>query len=1509
MKKANLTSTTKMFSMLAIVLMSLGINNLSAQCALACNDLVQLSLDQTCSVTLTADMVLEGPAPAACGSSFQVQVKKNGVWTPTTGSYVATNADVNKTYEVRVRQTVSPFNTCWGNIHIEDKLPPALTCANITLTCAATNYTPQNLYTSYLIAQAFPNSIAASAASGNNPYTVAAGLLDNCSSVSLTYSDAFTDLPCGPTSAGNSAIVVRSWTAVDASGNVGTCNQTIFFQRRSIAQVQFPPVDVTVNCQASNAGNVLSGAPFVFDNGVRVPLTAGFCEMNVSSHDDTLVVCAGSFKIIRTWTVYDWCTPTSVGINPAYFTQVIKYIDDQAPVILSTDVCGATFEAGTNPNNCLGSYNLPDFVAQDVCTAGLQSAVAKWTIGGISQTLNGVISNTANAWSPEKNVTFGVANNLPLGATVVTYTLTDKCGNSSSCSITVNVTDNVPPVTICTEVTQVAVGYGDGVTCGSGNILVPAASFDQGSYDNCGPVYFKVRRMDSNSCGSFGQFRDAVQFCCSDVSATGSITVILRVYDIPTPAGDVSLDFGDGHYNDCMIQVLVEDKLKPTCVAPSNVTVSCEAFDPSFWAYGVATSYDNCCCVDEDATAAGVNPLALSPDVSNWDATCNRGTYVRRWRATDCHGNVGGICTQRIVVNYVQDYQIKWPDDKDVTTCNGATDFGAPTFTGKDCELTAVSYDDQVYTIVTDACRKIERTWTVINWCTYDANLGCVQVNNPSATTSGPTVRVAGPNAAGGANGVYLLPNAPALTGATLISATSNSCITYKQIIKINDQVAPVAEDPIATECDYSKNDEYLFNDITLWDGTHSSHDLCEGGEVISITANDDCSKADVNIRALLFMDLDNNGVMETVFNTNDLNPPARGFIWVNNANNVNFAGTTAVQFDKRPAPITTPQQRYSLGLQITDAAGKRTASLRFRTLNPDAWSNPQLPYGNYKIKWIISDGCGNETVKEKLFTIKDCKKPTVVCRNGLSVNLMNGAMTGVTLWASDFLQYAEDNCTPPITEPYSPINDPADQLVYGIVKTGTPEDNGTFPLNPNGTPRTSVNFTCADAANAAGTTVKLWAKDKAGNADFCQAFISVQDNMGVCPNPNGTTANVAGALKTEMVDGLQDGSVKVTGNSPLAASYTYTQTTNAAGVYTFSNVIPLGSNGVVAPLKNDNHLNGVTTYDLLLISKHILGVTPLSTPYKMIAADVNKSGSITTFDIVELRKLILGIYTELPANTSWRFVDKSFVFPNSSNPFTTAFPETRTISSIQSNLLEENFVAMKIGDVNDNATANNLQSSDDRTAATTYFDIADQTVVAGEEVTVNFKSAEKMAAFQFTMNLSGLKVAEIVGSNEIKADNFAVFADKITASVNGGSEFAVKFVATQAGQLSKMISVGSAITAAEAYTNEGTRNEVAFRFNGTNGSIVAGAGFELLQNTPNPVATTTTITFNLPEAASATLKISTTEGRVIKTLNGNFVKGINTVTLNRSDLETGILFYQLDTPTNSAVKKMIVVE
>jgi hypothetical protein len=314
-----------------------------------------------------------------------------------------------------------------------------------------------------------------------------------------------------------------------------------------------------------------------------------------------------------------------------------------------------------------------------------------------------------------------------------------------------------------------------------------------------------------------------------------------------------------------------------------------------------------------------------------------------------------------------------------------------------------------------------------------------------------------------------------------------------------------------------------------------------------------------------------------------------------------------------------------------------------------------------------------------------------------------------------------------------------------------------------------------------------------------------------------------------------------------------------------------------------------------------------------MIAADANKSGSITTFDIVELRKLILGIYTELPNNTSWRFVDKSFNFPNVNNPFAAQFPENKSIVNLSTNLLNEDFVSVKVGDVNGNAIANSAMSSDDRSSGTLLFDVENKSVTAGETFTVNFTAAEAVAGYQFTMNFAGLEVVDITPGANMTTGNFGVFADAITTSFDGANQgaFAVTFRAVNGGNLSDLMSVSSRITKAEAYSASAKATadklDVAFRFNNGATSTVSGVGFELYQNQPNPFVNKTMIGFHLPEATTATLSIFDEAGRMVYNQKGAFAKGYNTIAIDKALLNTvGMMYYKLETATDSATKKMI---
>ena len=189
-------------------------------------------------------------------------------------------------------------------------------------------------------------------------------------------------------------------------------------------------------------------------------------------------------------------------------------------------------------------------------------------------------------------------------------------------------------------------------------------------------------------------------------------------------------------------------------------------------------------------------------------------------------------------------------------------------------------------------------------------------------------------------------------------------------------------------------------------------------------------------------------------------------------------------------------------------------------------------------------------------------------------------------------------------------------------------------------------------------------------------------DSVFVQQNP--VTVSLAGTVRDEMGEGVAEVALDGILSTP-------------DGIFNLSNVSGCAPY-TLAPYRNDNPLNGLTTFDLVLISKHILAIEPLNSPYKMIAADANHSGSITTFDIVQLRKLILGIDTAFATNTSWRFVPTDHVFENALNPFQSAFPETLGVQVLTAPLANLDFTAIKIGDVNNTAIPNLNAPAETRT-------------------------------------------------------------------------------------------------------------------------------------------------------------------------------------------------------------------
>jgi hypothetical protein len=552
-----------------------------------------------------------------------------------------------------------------------------------------------------------------------------------------------------------------------------------------------------------------------------------------------------------------------------------------------------------------------------------------------------------------------------------------------------------------------------------------------------------------------------------------------------------------------------------------------------------------------------------------------------------------------------------------------------------------------------------------------------------------------------------------------------------------------------------------------------------------------------------------------------------------------------------------------------------------------------RLPIGNHILEIHVLDGCRNSALLKIPFRVIDAKVTAPICINGLAVELMRTELDSAVMvvWATDFeVSAPNDDCSPPVTLSVNRVGE-------------TPHRDST-----------SITVTCADMDTVA---VEIYAWDSADNPysvqpdgtvggpnyDHCVTYIVVQDNMfDLCDDPG--TIGIAGLITNEENETVENVQVNLTGGMSMNT------TTTVNGSFNFGNLVR-GADYTVTPVKDDDYLNGVSTFDLVLITKHILGSKKLDSPYKLIAADANNSGSISAVDLIQFRKLILSVSRDLVNNTSWRFVPASYQFPDPNNPWAAEFPEILNYNDLQTAISTGDFVAIKLGDVNGSARVNSVLNGQRTVAGVFNLNVEDRQVVAGNEYRIAFTASDlNIQGYQFTLNLNGLQLIDIE-HGLAKAENFGLVEDGVvTTSWNGTATSADLFTlvvrANVSASLSELLSVNSRYTTAEAYNTADEQLDVALTFDG---KAVAHAGYALYQNTPNPFQGQTMIGFTLPEAAQATITIHDVTGKTLKMIRGDYAQGYNQINVNSSELPAvGVLYYTLETDEFTSTKKMIVL-
>jgi len=339
---------------------------------------------------------------------------------------------------------------------------------------------------------------------------------------------------------------------------------------------------------------------------------------------------------------------------------------------------------------------------------------------------------------------------------------------------------------------------------------------------------------------------------------------------------------------------------------------------------------------------------------------------------------------------------------------------------------------------------------------------------------------------------------------------------------------------------------------------------------------------------------------------------------------------------------------------------------------------------------------------------------------------------------------------------------------------------------------------------------------------------------------------------------------------------------------------------------------------DLVLIQRHVIGIMDLDSPYKLIAADIDNSGSITALDLIQLRKLILGIYEEFPNNNSWRLVDRSHQFLDPANPFAFEFPEDYEIPVLTKDM-KVDFVGVKIGDVNNTVKANALEVEiESRSTEAEILNIPNEKLMAGQTVEIPFSAdLNQIEGLQFGLNID-LEKAEFKGfvpvAKDMTAHNISLLQKskgKIKFSWNSNQDhetdelFYLVFNVKKDCQVSEVLSFEKTLKP-EAY-KQGSELDLNISF----GNEKADADQIILyQNIPNPWSERTDIKFYLPHQDQVILNLFDMNGRKILEKNINGLQGENLLSLDKNDLKhTGVLYYQLISKDVQLTKKMILLD
>ena len=332
-----------------------------------------------------------------------------------------------------------------------------------------------------------------------------------------------------------------------------------------------------------------------------------------------------------------------------------------------------------------------------------------------------------------------------------------------------------------------------------------------------------------------------------------------------------------------------------------------------------------------------------------------------------------------------------------------------------------------------------------------------------------------------------------------------------------------------------------------------------------------------------------------------------------------------------------------------------------------------------------------------------------------------------------------------------------------------------------------------------------------------------------------------------------------------------------------------------------DNVLNGISTLDLVLLFRGL--VFGFNDNFEIVAADFDDDQVLSTNDIIEMRRYILGLESGIEYQ-QYRIVDLDYEFPADFGPFNITTDFT-TINFNSSDLADGSINArvIKNGDLNNSAFFNSEIETDTREATSLSFD--DLNMEAAEQYSVIFElsSSEDIEAATFELQGEGLNILaidelgnDLMYHNKFGAAGFSYYTNNPANTML----FSMELEAITDGKLSEKLTLNDDFLNETVNSNLGlSKVNLIVNINTTVEELTE----ELFTIHPNPVQESLNITFE-ENVSTKYIELVAINGKSIN----RFETTANQFSINVQELQAkGLYLVRITQGGKTAIKKVVI--